>query len=290
VRQLPVRRTRRQKVFVIVPLALVVVAAAVFVIATRRSAIPLNFEPVSYGDMLHEYRSEPGTRREDIGDPPASMLEPTRGLEGFTPPEGGVYTYTTTGGKETLEQHGHTTTRTFPHTTYANVYRGKGCMWEIVFKSAKQYEDSHRHCSAHGVLLCVAHMSDINLAGFREAMTHICEPNMVIVGRSTAHEGGVDKTVCHAHGSDTAKITVLSKGKETVTVGGVKRTAYHDKMISDVRGDVNGKAIAEVWFDSETGMFLKLIRKTDVKVKVAGESANYRIRVQYRLKSLTPGT
>lgn len=284
------RRSRRRTVFTIVTLALAVVAAAAFVFAARISAIPQNFTPVSLGDTLDRYRADPTPRREDLGDPPSSALQPTAGVEGFTRPTAGVYTYATTGGKEWLEQRGEAITRTFPSTTYATVLRGAGCVWEIWFQSAKEYSDSHRQCSAPGVYLCVAHMQDVELAGFRETMSHSCRPNMLMVGGRSATAGGTEETVCYAGGHDMAKITIVNVGKETVDVGGQPRRVYHTKIYSDIYGELIGQALAEVWLDVETGMYLKLIRSVDVKVQLAGEPADYHVRATYQLKSLTPQT
>jgi hypothetical protein len=286
------RRSRRFRILSILPVGLVLIAAGAFVYASK--APETLFSPkltaVSINEAVKEYREDPHPRREDIKMPAADKMpvKPAKNLEGFTAPKPGVYSYKTS-GKDWVEYNGQKYVRDFPSTTPATVLRSQGCGWELYFQTAKEYTDGHRQCSAPGEFLCMAHISKIEFGTVKRSMTHTCKPGMVQVGGKAVGPNGHQSTVCYASHMDKSNIKILFRNTETVTVGGKPVKAYHVELDSAVDGELNGTAVADVWFETHTGTYLKMIRKQDTSSKLPdGSTATYRVRVTYELDSLTP--
>jgi hypothetical protein len=285
-------RSRRYRLLGFIPLGLVVVAAGAFVYVSQSPQSPFDpkLTPISVAQALARYRAHPGPVHPDIDQPAAESFAASRSIAGFTPPAPGVYTYATTGG-DWVEYGGQKYNRPFPSTTAATVRRGPGCAWELNFQAAKEYSDGHVQCSAPGEFLCLAHLQDITFGDVSRQMTHLCHPAMIQVGAGADRAGGQSRTVCHASGHNPSTIAITFKETTTVTVGGQSRRAYHVVLDSSVDGDVNGTAVADVWFDAETGTYLKMVRKQDTYVDLPGKDrVYYRVRVTYQLQSLTPQT
>ncbi|NUR04153.1 MAG: hypothetical protein HOY79_48910 [Streptomyces sp.] len=283
-------RSPRRRLLGLLPVLLVLVAAGAFLVQQRSSsAATPQLTPITLKDALASYRKHPGPLRNDIGWPKRLPTKPNDGLKGFKPPAAGVYTYKTN-GRDWVELDGKKYTREFPATTYATVRHAGGCVWELWMQAADQYTDAHRQCSTPGEFLCLAHIQHVSFAGITKDMTHKCDPPMIQVGGKAVKAGGKEKTICYASKSDASRIEIHYVAEEPITIGGVHRTAYHVKLYSYVKGEVNGSALADVWFDSQTGMYLKMIRTQDTSGKSSGKSATYRVRITYELASITPQT
>ncbi|MGA8117528.1 MAG: hypothetical protein WCA46_28145, partial [Actinocatenispora sp.] len=246
--------------------------------------------PISIGQAVTMYRQHPGRLHPDITLPKSAMPPFPRSskLAGFTPPAPGVYAYTTS-GKDWIKYDGQNYNRKFPSVTPMTVRRGTGCIWELAFQGGKQYTDGHVQCSTKGEFLCLAHLQHITFGNVHRAMTHRCAPAMSQVAGKADHPGGVEKTVCKAGPHEPSHISTEFKGTEKVDVGGQTRTAYHVVLDSTIEGDVVGTAVAEVWFDSQTGMYLRMLRTADAHVDLpGGGKAYYHARLTYRLRSMTP--
>ncbi len=281
----------RNRLLSVIPLALVLIAAGAFVYVSRTPDSPFDpkLTPISIAQAIANYRAHPEPVHPDITAPPRTMpVEPAKGIIGFTPPEPGVYTYATEGG-DWVEYNGQNYRRDFPAVTAATVRRGEGCSWELAFQAAKEYTDGHVQCSAPGQFLCLAHIQAITFDSVSRAMTHQCHPGMVQVGGAAVGPNGQNRAVCHAGAHDPSEIIITFKDTEQVTIDGQPRTAYHVVLDSSVDGEVKGTAVADVWFDAETGTYLKMVRKQDTYVELPGSGrVYYRVRITYQLQSLTP--
>ncbi|MGA8113510.1 MAG: hypothetical protein WCA46_07615 [Actinocatenispora sp.] len=284
------RRPSRYRWLSVIPLVLVLIAAGVFVYVSYAPDSPFKAKltPISIAQAVKNYRAHPGPIHPDVKAPSTMPVAPSSKIVGFKPPAEGVYSYDTTGG-DWVEYNGQKYRRTFPDVTAATVRRDGGCGWELAFQAAKEYSDGHVQCSAPGEFLCLAHISDITFGSVARSMKHVCRPGMVQVGGKADSPNGKNYAVCHAGKKDPSKITITFKGAEKLPVAGKERTAYHVVLDSTVTGDVKGTAVADVWFDSQTGTYLKMVRKQDTYVQISDSSrAYYRVRVTYRLRSLTP--
>lgn len=284
-------RSPRNRLLSAVPLTLVLVAAGAFVYVSRTPDSPFDpkLTPISVEQAIKNYRAHPQLVHPDITQAPETMpVEPAKEIIGFTPPESGVYTYATTGG-DWVEYNGQNYRRDFPDVTAATVRRGEGCSWELAFQAAEEYSDGHVQCSAPGQFLCLAHIQGITFDSVSREMTHECQPGMVQVGGAAVGPNGQNRAVCYAGPHDPSEIIITFKGTEQVTVDGQARTAYHVVLDSKVEGEVKGTAVADVWFDAQTGTYLKMVRKQDTYVELP-ESGRvyYRVRLTYELQSLTP--
>jgi hypothetical protein len=288
VRRLPAARSSRTRwILRSVPLVTVLLAAGAFVVATRLSPLPPDTTPVSLSDALEDYRAHPGPLRDDVGGPGQLPLAPSDEIDGFTVPDPGVYTYATT-GKDWVEYAGDSVERSFPATTYATVRHAGGCVWELYFTPIEEHVDAHRQCSTPGEYLCMAHMQTVSFAGIEAAETHRCEPDMLQVGGEASRPGGVEETVCRAE-DNQARVVIRYVERDVVDVGGLRRDAHHVRIDSYVTGeDIDGTAVADVWFDAETGLYLRLLRTADINVEQSGEQGTYRLDATYELTSLTP--
>ncbi|HEY0700218.1 MAG TPA: hypothetical protein VGD43_20735, partial [Micromonospora sp.] len=254
-----IARSPRNKLLSVVPLGLVLVAAGAFVYVSRTPDSPFDpkLTPISIEKAVERYRADPGPEHSEITLQPASMpVPPAENITGFTPPEPGVYVYATEGG-DWVEYNGQNYKRDFPKLTAGTVRRGPGCSWELAFQAAEEYSDGHSQCSAKGQFLCLAHIQKITFDDVSRAMTHTCNPGMVQVGGAAVGPGGQNTAICHAGEHDPSEILITFKGVEQVTVEGQTRQAYHVVLDSKVEGEVKGTAVADVWFDTETGTYLK---------------------------------
>jgi hypothetical protein len=286
VRRTTPRSSSGRRWLTVLPIFAVVLAAGAVVIATKTQAISPEGSPVTLQQALDAYRKHPGTFREDLGSP-AGPLAPSKAIKGFVQPRGGVYEYVTT-GMDSIQYEDEKYDRPFPAMTYAAVHQGKGCVWELYFTPIEEHTDAHRQCSGPGEYLCLAHMQKVSFAGIEEDETHQCHPAMIQVGGKASKPGGVESTVCHAHGN-AAKIVITHLGDEPVTVGGVRRMTHHMKIDSYLAGTgLDGTAVAEAWFDVSNGLYLKLERRAEIKVNRDGKSGVYRIHADYALTSLDP--
>ncbi|MEU7588358.1 hypothetical protein AB0A95_18955 [Micromonospora sp. NPDC049230] len=257
-------------------------------IATRTQAISPEGSPVSYQQALDEYRKKPGSRRDDLGAPALPVAARDK-IKGFTVPAAGVYSYRTQ-GHDSIEYDGDSYDRPFPTETYARVHHAGGCVWELYFTPIEEHTDAHRQCSAPGEYLCLAHMQKVSFAGISGDETHHCNPAMIQVGGKASAAGGVEETVCEAHGN-RARIVIKYIGEENVTVEGVSRPTHHVRIDSYVKGaGLDGTAVADAWFDVTDGLYLKLVREADVTVDRDGNKGTYRIQASYELESRTPAT
>ncbi|MBM0233566.1 hypothetical protein JNW91_17915 [Micromonospora sp. STR1_7] len=210
-------------------------------------------------------------------------------IKGFTVPAAGVYSYRTE-GHDSIEYDGDSYDRPFPAETYARVHHAGGCVWELYFTPIQEHTDAHRQCSAPGEYLCLAHMQKVSFAGISGDETHHCHPAMIQVGGKASAAGGVEETVCEAHGN-RARIVIKYIGEESVTVDGVARPTHHVRIDSYVKGaGLDGTAVADAWFDVADGLYLKLVREADVTVDRDGNKGTYRIKASYELESRTPRT
>ncbi len=275
-----------RRLLTLIPIFAVVIAAGAVVIATKTQAISPKGTPVTLQQALDAYRKHPGTFREDLGSP-TGPVAPSKAVKGFVQPRAGVYEYATT-GLDSIQYEEDTYDRPFPATTFAAVHQGKGCVWELYFTPIEEHTDAHRQCSGPGEYLCLAHMQKVSFAGIEEDETHMCHPAMIQVGGKASRPGGVESTVCHAHGN-TAKIVITYVGDEPVTVGGVTRMTHRMKIDSYLSGTgLDGTAVAEAWFDVSNGLYLKLERRAEIKVNRDGKKGVYRINADYLLQSLDP--
>ncbi|TDB86234.1 hypothetical protein E1264_18625 [Actinomadura sp. KC216] len=286
--QVAARRRSGRSLLWLAPLIVVVVAAGAVIMAARQSPITPDGTPVTIADMLKDYRGNPGPRRSDIGGPEKLPFKPAKDLKGFAVPAAGIYTYATT-GKDWIELNGKEYTRPFPTTTYASVHQAGGCVWEMYFRPIAEHTDAHRQCSAPGEYLCLAHMQKVEFAGIEADESHRCHPGpMIQVGGKASKPGGVEETVCHAE-DNSARIVIKYLATEPITVGGEKRNAHHMRIDSYIKGDdINGTAVADVWFDTKDGMYLKMVRIGDIRATVSGETGHYKINATYTLQSLKP--
>ena len=286
VRSPTTRSSRGRRLLTLLPLFAVVIAAGAVVIANRTQAISPEGTPVTLQAALDAYRKHPGTFREDLGSP-TGPVAPSKDVKGFVQPKPGVYEYVTS-GSDSIQYEDESYDRPFPAMTYAAVHSGQGCVWELYFTPIEEHTDAHRQCSGPGEYLSLAHMQKVSFAGIEEDETHHCSPAMVQVGGKASRPGGVESTVCHAHGN-AAKIVITYLGDETVTVGGVKRKTHHMKIDSYLAGTgLDGTAVAEAWFDVDNGLYLKLERRAEIKVQRDGKKGTYRINADYQLTSLDP--
>ncbi|MCZ4101600.1 hypothetical protein C8250_034800 [Streptomyces sp. So13.3] len=284
------RRSRRVRLLNILPVVLVLLAAGAFIYASKapQTLFSPKLTAISIDQAVEQYRQHPTALREDLHLPTKMPVAPNAALAGFTAPAPGVYTYATQ-GQDWVEYNGQKYVRPFPAVSPATVLRSSGCGWELYFQTGKEYTDGHRQCSAPGEFLCMAHISEITFGSVHRAMTHVCNPGMVQVGGKAVGPGGRQSTICYASGMDSSRIDILFKNTETVMVGGKPVQAYHVELDSSVQGELNGTAVADVWFETHTGTYLKMIRKQDTSSKLPdGSKVNYRVRVTYELQSLTP--
>lgn len=288
--RVPTPRSSRIKMLSVIPIGLVVVAAVAFVYVARspESLFDPKMTPVSIDQAVKLYREHPDRIHKDISITKKQLPAFPRSdrLAGFTPPDPGVYSYATSGHDWIVYNH-KTYDRHFPATTPMTVRRGKGCIWELNFQTAKEYSDGHVQCSDKGEFLCLAHLQHVRFGSIDRKMTHRCMPAMSQVAGKADHPGGVEKTVCMAH-HEPAHISTTFKGTEKLDVGGQQRSSYHVVLDSTVVGEVHGTAVAEVWYDTKLGMYLRMVRKVDVYVDLPGGGrAYYHARLTYRLKSMT---
>lgn len=264
------------------------IAAAAFVVATRTQAITPEATPVSFQEALDSYRAHPGALRDDIGFPTLPVAADPE-VKGFTVPAAGVYTYRTV-GEDAIVYEGDDYRRSFPAESYATVHHGGGCVWELYFTPIQEHTDAHRQCSAPGEYLCLAHMQKVSFAGIKGEETHHCSPAMIQVGGKAVAAGGVEETICEAHGN-RARIVITYVGEEVITVEGEPRPTHHVRIDSYVNGaGLDGDAVADAWFDVQDGLYLKLVREADVTVDRDGSKGTYRISATYDLVSRTPRT
>ncbi len=284
------RRPRRYRLLSFIPLVAVAVLGGVFVYVANKPDSLFNpkLTPISVAQALSNYRAHPGPMHPDVKAPTVMPVAASSKITGFTPPASGVYTYATTGG-DWVEYNGQKYRRNFPKQTAATVRRSAGCGWELAFQAAKEYSDGHVQCSSSGEFLCLAHIQTITFGSVHRSLKHLCHPAMVQVGNKAVAAGGRNTAVCHASEHDPSEITITFKGTEQVTVGGQRRSAYHVLLDSTVTGEVKGTAVADVWFDTTTGTYLKMVRKQDTYVQISDNArAYYRVRLSYRLTSMTP--
>ncbi|WP_328941210.1 hypothetical protein OG259_05825 [Streptomyces sp. NBC_00250] len=271
----------------IIPILAVLIAAGAFIIANRTEAISPEGTPVSLSKALSIYREHPKAFRDELGQIKAPV-SPNKAIKGFTVPAAGVYTYKTD-GKDSIIYAGDSYERPFPKESYARVHHGGGCVWELYFAPIEEHVDAHRQCSGKNEYLCLAHMQKVSFAGIEGDEAHKCNPAMVQVGGAAVKPGGKEETICVAHGN-RARIVIKYVGDETVDVGGEKRGAHHVRIDSYVKGDgLDGDAVADVWFDKEDGLYLKVVRSADVNVdRGGGNKGTYRVEASYVLTSRTP--
>ncbi|MFB6894720.1 hypothetical protein ACFCX4_36190 [Kitasatospora sp. NPDC056327] len=271
----------------LVPVLAVLIAAGAFIVANRTQAITPEGKPVTLAMALDTYRQHPSALRGDLGQV-TSPVAPSAAIKGFTRPEPGVYTYRTEGA-DSIIYNGDSYKRPFPAETYARVLHDSGCVWELYFTPISEHTDAHRQCSGQGEYLCLAHMQKVSFAGIEGDEAHKCSPAMVQVGGDAVAPGGREETICVSHGNH-AQIKIKYIADEPVTVGGEVRRAHHVKIDSFVKGDgLDGDAVADVWFDQEDGMYLKVVRTADVNVdRGGGNKGTYRVEASYVLESRTP--
>ncbi|MEU2233387.1 hypothetical protein [Streptomyces vietnamensis] len=284
------RRSRRSRLFSLIPVLLVIVASGAFVYVSKSEETLFSPEltAISIDQAVAEYRADSRPKHEEIRMPSKMPVQPNPKLAGFSAPKPGVYSYRTT-GKDWVEYDGQKYTRQFPKVTPATVLRSSGCGWELYFRTAREYTDGHRQCSAPGEFLCMAHISDITFGDVHRSMTHECNPGMVQVGGKAVGPGGRQSTKCYASHHDAANIDIIFRNTESVVVGGKPVEAYHVELLSSVKGELKGTAVADVWFETRTGTYLKMTRKQDTSsVLPDGSTVTYRVRVTYELESLEP--
>ena len=274
------------------PVVLVLIAAGAFVYASKspQALFSPTLTPISVDEAVQEYRANPKPLRSDIAMAAELPAPPAANLAGFTPPEPGVYVYKTS-GSDWVDYNGQRYERTFPDITPGIVLRDAGCVWELYFKTAREYTDGHRQCSAPGEFLCLAHISDISFGSVAKDMTHTCDPGMIQVGAKAVGPGGTQSTTCYS-GEDASKISITFKENTTVDVGGVPVPAYRVELVSTIEGhNMAGSAKADVYFETKTGTYLKLVRSQDTSAMLPdGTHATYQVRISYELTSLTPRT
>lgn len=287
-----IRSSKKTRWLSIIPLGLVLIAAGAFVYVSKTPDSPFNpkLTPISVAEALNRYRAHPDRMHSEVAIPTEMPAPPAQSITGFTVPKPGVYTYTTD-GQDWIEYNGQKYLRHFPAETAATVRTAGGCGWELTFQAAEEYSDGHVQCSSPGEFLCLAHIQGITFGTITRLMEHQCHPAMIQVGDKASADGGVNTAVCHASEHDPSEITITFKETTQLTVDGQSRKAYHVLLDSKVDGEVKGTAIADVWFDAETGTYLKMVRKQDTYVDLSGgDRAYYRVRITYELKSLTPQT
>lgn len=278
------RRRWFRRPAVMVPIALVVVAAAV------GAALFLRAWNERGADEASVDRSVEGFREDQAGDGSAALLQP----------EAGVYTYAAQGTEQlsllgTTQAWGDRLPVTV--TTGAGPTGTEGC-WTIRFEFSTNHTQSTTYCPDDRVLEEVAGSTSQTFDFVATQVTDVtefrCDPPGKLV-KLDAEAGDSWKQSCE--GSSPERGTAVTSagtntflGVEQVEVGDETVDALHYRVDRTLSGDQNGTESIQYWFHPRTALPLQAVRNVTVASPSPLGDITYTEEGQYRLTSLTPRT
>lgn len=297
-------------------LAVVLLAAALFVLSQRNVTTP-----VTKGEALRRFRATrsqedaatqstapttpeapPSTavaahfgapvpaKRPGVtpaGAAPASpAAHPLDGVAGYTAPAEGVYSYRATGG-DSISLAG--ASHTYPSEVYDTVTHAGGCLWRSQFDIAKENQATRTLCGEPGRLSLLEDKRQVTYFGQTETEDARCHPPILFHDVSET-PGSTFSTACDS--SDThIEATSTYVGHEAVTVGSSPVDAVRLKFHGTLTGRANGTADEQLWIVPQTGLVLRWDRAEDAEANAAfGANIHYHEKASFLLESLTPST
>ena len=292
----------------ILVVAMIVMAAGVFVLTQRHVTTPVTRRQALErfrGARAHEgagdqatlpttppstaSASSPGHGAQPLGNtrptPPTSPSQAATGQLPYVVPAEGVYAYRTTGG-DSLSIAG--ASHTYPPETYATVTHLGGCQWRNEFDAAHENTDVRTLCSEPRRLLELDDKRSITYFGQTQGEELRCDPPVVLNDISEA-PGATMSGECHS-GDASGRVQITYLGHQPVVVGGVAVDAVHWHAHAIITGRANGTADEEAWVVPQTGLMLRWDRLNDDNAHVFGADIHYHEKASFVLESLTPST
>jgi hypothetical protein len=316
----PAVRNRRLRIaarIAIGVLAVVLLAAALFVLANRNVTTP-----VTKDDALRRFRAtrsheEPSTETTvpraaavetttTVLVGPAGASRPSKQASAvpggkasapagvrpadisgpYTLPAEGVYSYHASGGDSvSLAGASHS----YPSEVYDTVTHVDGCLWKSEFDIAKENEAFRTLCSEPGRLSLLEDRREITYFGQKESEDPRCHPP-VVFHDVTEQPGSTTSTVCDS--SDThVEVQATYLGHDMVAVGGAPVDGVHLKFHGTLSGRARGTADEQLWVLPQTGLVLRWDRLEDADGNaIFGANIHYHEKATFVLESLTPST
>ena len=270
-------RRRRRRLYVGVPIAIVLLAVAV----------------VGGAYLL---RSHPGARSVDSAVSRfRGSSSTTPGPDEFTRPAAGVYEATGHGTESlSVPPDSQSDGASMPVTVE---HLDQGCWrWRIDYNVAHWHE--YTFCPAGARLLLQAqrnHQSwDLGMTTVTNDGQYTCDPPAPIALENAAPG---ETAVHHCVGSNSAAAGVsvaegpaVNVGTETLSIGRVEVRAIHQRRTQTMSGPQTGTIDEDWWFAADTGLPLQVTRQYRLDTSSVIGTITYKEDGTWTLKSLTPRT
>jgi hypothetical protein len=239
--------------------ALAVAGAAAWFLALRDTT-----EPVEPGEAVTSFRT-------DTGQAP----------EGTAPIPEGVYVYETDGFEQTDALLGEK--HVYPEETTITV-RAADCGASLVWRPVKGRSTEWVFCTAPQGWELASQDERHTFFGRTESTTYVCEDTLV---RPPETASAPSKYSCSTGSADEVG-TVALVGLEEIQVGGTNVTAEHVRRKTTLSGETRGATTHDTWFDSASGVPVKMVMVSRTTNDSPIGEVNYDERVSLLLTSLEP--
>jgi len=201
----------------------------------------------------------------------------------YAMPAEGIYAYATS-GYESLSM--AAARHDYPDTTWMILEQGDGCNFTLDHRILEEKRVVQTLCNAGPAITKVAYDSWITFFGQTVESHYVCDGGTVadrrdVVGH-TPHSGAC----AEANASSHDRIWLV--GIEPLVIGGERIDAVRYHSESELRGDVTGHSQTEAWYHPETGLPLRVERRTTSYANAFGGDVEYNEDATFELISLTP--
>jgi len=233
-------------------------SAAVWLLVLRDTA-----EPVTVGEAIDSFREETETSRAE------------------SPIPEGVYVYATAGFEKTDALTG--VTHRYPKRSTITI-SATGCGVSLLWRVLKGRTTEWIYCTAPGGWELASQDERHTFFGRTEPTTYLCAGVPIRPAASSVTRWSV------ACSTDTSEERGVGRvvGREPVRVGGQTVSAEHVRRTSTFSGQIRGSSRHDVWFDSESGVPVRIVMVSRTTNDSPVGDVHYEERVTLRLTSLNP--
>ena len=235
-----------------------VAIAAVWLFVLRDTA-----EPVTVGEAIDSFREE------------------TQPVSAESPIPEGVYVYATDGFEKTDALAG--VTHRYPKRSTITI-NAADCGVSLLWRVLKRRTTEWVYCTTPGGWELASQDERHTFFGRTEPTTYLCRDSPI---RPVARESTTWRISCSTRTSEE-RGTGRFVGREEVAVGGQTVSAEHVRRTSTFSGETRGSTRHDVWFDSESGVPVKITMVSRTTNDSPIGEVHYEERVTLRLTSLFP--
>jgi hypothetical protein len=232
----------------------------------------------------------PYTQPSDAADAPVAQAPTSEMAEGtsvasapvFGLPSEGLYTYDTT-GYERISLGG--SRHDYPEQTHVLVSHTGGCEWTFDHRVLEEKRTVSTYCHDGPAQLAVAYDGWITFYGSTAESHYTCDRG--IRGRLGDSPGDTHRSSC-TDGDGTSSDITTFVAMQVMDVGGVRVEALHYQIDTTLSGSVVGTSKQQIWLHPDSGLPLRIERRTDTEANEFGAQVNYVEDATFKVVSLTP--